>query len=65
MRIVDFTESMLGMPSPPCVRPLEPSGAIVKCVRGASVVSARAGAAVIARASAAVVAARTDVRVGM
>ena len=35
MRIVDFTESMLGIPSPPWVAPLEPSGCIVKWVRGA------------------------------
>ena len=31
---MDFTESMLGMPSPPWVAPLDPSGFIVKCVRG-------------------------------
>ncbi len=34
--MVFFTESMFGMPSPVAVRPLEPSGAIVKCVAGFS-----------------------------
>ena len=34
--MVFLTESMLGMPSPPAVRPLVPSGFIVKWVRGAS-----------------------------
>ena len=36
MAIVFLTESMFGIPSPPTVRPLEPSGFIVKRVRGAS-----------------------------
>ena len=34
--MVFLTESMFGMPSPPAVRPLEPSACIVKWVRGAS-----------------------------
>src|SRR6476660_5073877 len=37
--MVFLTESMLGMPSPPAVRPLDPSAAMVKWVRGASRVS--------------------------
>src|SRR3954470_23744442 len=35
--MVFLTESMFGMPSPPWVAPLDPSGAIVKLVRGVSV----------------------------
>ncbi len=34
--MVFFTESMFGMPSPPAVSPLLPSGFMVKWVRGAS-----------------------------
>ncbi|VXB33248.1 hypothetical protein AERO9AM_11017 [Aeromicrobium sp. 9AM] len=34
-----MTESMLGMPAPSALRPLEPSGFMTKCVRGASFVS--------------------------
>jgi len=34
--IVFLTESMFGMPTPPTVRPLEPSGFVVKRVRGVS-----------------------------
>ena len=34
--MVALTESMLGMPSPPSVAPLEPSGFMVKRVLGAS-----------------------------
>src|SRR6476469_1420541 len=34
--MVFLTESMFGIPSPPAVRPLEPSASIVKWVRGAS-----------------------------
>src|SRR6476661_3074220 len=37
--MVFLTESMLGIPSPPAVRPLEPSACIVKWVRGARRVS--------------------------
>ena len=36
MAIVFLTESMFGMPSPPTLRPLEPSGFMVKRVRGVS-----------------------------
>jgi hypothetical protein len=36
VRIVDFTESMFGMPAPGLVVPLDPSAAIVKCVCGLS-----------------------------
>src|SRR6185312_3209010 len=34
--MVFLSESMFGIPSPPWVRPLEPSGAITKWVRGVS-----------------------------